>query len=131
MQLKKTRTFSDIDLLFRAHPRTKDIVMKTDEEAIKASVVNLIRTIPYERPFHPEIGSQVYALLFENFTAMTEQVAARTIYDVLTKFEPRVILNVVNVAGRPDNNELDVSIEFRIINSEKPIVVKTTLTRLR
>lgn len=131
MQLKKSRTFSDIDLLFRVHPRTKDIVTKTDEDAIKASVVNLIRTIPYERPFHPEIGSQVYALLFENFTPLTEQVASRTIFDVLTKFEPRVILNAVNVTARPDNHELDISIEFRIINSEKPIVVKTTLTRLR
>lgn len=128
---KKTRTYTDINLLFMAHPRTGDIVTRIDEDAVKASVVNLIRTMPYERPFHPEIGSQIYSLLFENFTPVTEQIAARTIIDVITKFEPRVILNVVTAKASPDEHSLDVSVEFRLINSDRPIVVNTKLTRLR
>lgn len=131
MQKKKARTYTDINLLFNSHPRTGDVVVRTDEDAVKASVVNLVRTMPYERPFHPEIGSQIFSLLFENFTPVTEQIAARTIFDVITKFEPRVILNVVTARASPDNNSLDVSVEFRLINSDRPIVVTTTLTRLR
>lgn len=131
MQKKKARTYTDINLLFNSHPRTGDVVVRTDEDAVKAAVVNLVRTMPYERPFHPEIGSQIFSLLFENFTPVTEQIAARTIFDVITKFEPRVILNVVTARASPDNNSLDVSVEFRLINSDRPIVVTTTLTRLR
>lgn len=131
MQKKKARTYTDINLLFNSHPRTGDVVVRTDEDAVRASVVNLVRTMPYERPFHPEIGSQIFSLLFENFTPVTEQIAARTIFDVITKFEPRVILNVVTARASPDNNSLDVSVEFRLINSDRPIVVTTTLTRLR
>ena len=51
-----TRGWSDLDLDFTAHPVTKDIVRKTNVEAVKRSVRNLIRTNMYERPFHPEIG---------------------------------------------------------------------------
>ena len=60
-----TRTFSDFDLNFTAHPVTGDIVLKTDESAIKQSVKNLLLTRNFERPFHSEIGSPIRQLLFD------------------------------------------------------------------
>lgn len=128
---RNTKTYSDINLDFLSHPRTRDIVKKTDEDAVKASVVNLVRTKPYERPFHPEIGSQVYALLFENFTPITGQIIERTIRDVINKFEPRVEIINVAVTEAQDYNSISVTITFKLRNSERPITVTTLLERVR
>ena len=67
---RNTRTFTDLDLNFFAHPVTKDVTTKIDEQAIKSSVRNLILTSNYEKPFHPEIGSPLKSLLFEPATPL-------------------------------------------------------------
>ena len=128
---RNTRTFSDIDLNFTRHPVTNDITHKYDEEAIKASVKNLVLTQNYERPFHSEIGSQVRGLLFEPATPMLNIMLKRTITDTIVSFEPRVKLNDVEVTVSPDNNEVYVSIYFTIINTTRPQAVDLILTRTR
>ena len=130
---RKTRQFSDLNLLFTASPVTGDVTKKTDEEAIKASIKNLITTKNYERPFHPEIGCQVYGLLFENVNAVSVQIMRKTIFDVINKFEPRVgVLDVKIQAEDVDRpNDLDVEITFLILNTERPITLSTTISRVR
>lgn len=129
--VRNTRQYSDINLLFTTNPSTADLIKKTDEEAIKASVRNLISTKNYERPFHPEIGCQVYSLLFENLTPVTIQAMKRTILQTIEKFEPRVVVNTINIGEDADGNSLVVDVYFRIINSEKPVVITTSLNRIR
>jgi phage baseplate assembly protein W len=128
---RNTRTFSDLDLNFTAHPVTKDITRKYDEEAIKAAVKNLVLTQNYERPFHSEIGSQIRGLLFEPATPMLNIMLKRAITDTITNFEPRVRLNDVLVRVSPDNNEVYVSINFTIVNTTRPVTVDLILTRTR
>ena len=130
---RKTRQFTDLNLLFTASPVTGDVTKKTDEEAIKASIKNLITTKNYERPFHPEIGCQVYGLLFENVNAVSVQIMRKTIFDVINKFEPRVgVLDVKIQAEDVDRpNDLDVEITFLILNTERPITLSTTISRVR
>lgn len=128
---RRTRTFSDLNLLFTTNSSTADVTKKLDEEAIKSSVKNLISTRPFERPFHPEIGSQVYALLFEPLTPTTVPVLVSTIRNTIDTFEPRVDLLNVDVRENPDNNELDVELRFKIRNSSNPITLKTTISRVR
>jgi len=128
---RNTRTFSDLNLLFNVNPFTRDVTKRLDEEAIKASVRNLIQTRNFERPFHPEIGCQVNALLFENITPVVYQIIKKTIFDVIEKFEPRVVVLDVKAQETPDTNTLDVTIIFRIINSERPITLRTTIQRVR
>lgn len=128
---RNTRTFADLNLLFTVNPITRDITKRIDEEAIKASVRSLIQTKNFERPFHPEIGCQINNLLFENVTPVIFQIMKRTVFDVLQKFEPRIVVLDVLTQERPDNNELDVTIIFKIINSERPITLKTTIQRVR
>jgi len=86
------RSWSDLNLDFIAHPVSKDIVLKTDVEAIKRSVRNLIMTNRYERPFHPEIGSGVRGVLFELISPTTAVILQSEIRQVITNFEPRVDL---------------------------------------
>lgn len=128
---RNTRTFSDINLLFGIHPATGDVLKKINEEAVKASVRNLIQTANFERPFHPEIGCQIGSLLFENLTPVLIQVMKRTIFDVIDKFEPRVRVVDVRIRDNLDNNEIAVDVEFIINNSERPVTITTSLTRIR
>ena len=90
MATRNTRQFTDLNLMFTKHPATADVTKKIDEEAVKSSIRNLISTKNYERPFHPEIGCQIYSLLFENFNPITVQVMKRTIFQVIEKYEPRL-----------------------------------------
>jgi len=126
-----TRTFTDIDNAFSALPVSGDIATKTDEAAIKQALRNLILTRPYERPFHPEIGSPVTALLFENYTPLTKQLIEQTITNTINNFEPRVRLLGVVVEGHPDENGVDVSIYFTILNTVQPIRLDISLKRTR
>lgn len=129
--VRTSRQYSDLDLDFLMHPRTRDVVKKVDEAAVKQSVLNLVRTMQGERLFHPEIGSQIYGLLFENFSPITQQVAAKMIEATIIKFEPRVDLTRILVSPAPDNNRIDVEIEFRIKNTTNPILIRTFLERAR
>lgn len=128
---RKTRQFTDFNLLFTAHPSTRDLTLKTDEDAVKASIRNLISTNNYERPFHPEIGCQIYGLLFENLNPLTLQVMKQTVIDVIDKFEPRAVILDVLINDSIDKNSIDVDVIFRLVNSEKPVTIKTAITRAR
>lgn len=123
--------FTDLSLLFVPNPRTKDVVKLEDEEAIKFSVKNLILTKNYEKPFHPEIGCQVNAMLFENFSSTVETVIRETIFDVIEKFEPRVIVTDVRIRNASDSNELSVEIYFKINSTDKLVSITVAINRLR
>jgi phage baseplate assembly protein W len=128
---RKTRTFSDLNLLFTTNPVTADVTKKFDEEAVKASVRNLVQTKNFERLFHPEIGCQVYSMLFENITPQTLSVIEQTVFDVINKFEPRVVVLDVKPQQVSDENSLNIDIVFRIINSDQPITVTASVQRVR
>lgn len=128
---RSTRQFSDLNLFFTRHPATADVTKKFDEEAVKASIRNLISTRNYERPFHPEIGCQIYSVLFEHYTPVTRQVMRKTIADVIDKFEPRAQLLDIIIRDKSDSNEVEVEVVFKIINSERPITLKTAISRVR
>lgn len=117
--------------MFTSHPATADVVKKRDEDAVIASIRNLISTKNHERPFHPEIGCQVYSLLFEMWDPVLKNVIEKTIQDVLDKFEPRAKILNVEVADKSDTNEIDVTVTFMMQNINAPITVTTTLSRAR
>lgn len=128
---RNTRIFSDLDLNFTAHPVTKDIVRRFDENAVKSSLKNLILTANYERPFHSEIGSPIRALLFEPPSPLVIASMKKAIWDMVNNFEPRVVLLNVDVNYTPDGNELRVTIEFTIVNTERPLTLDLVLERTR
>ena len=80
---RATRTYKDLDLNFGRNTVTNDVNKLTDVEAVKRSVRDLINTNHYERPFHPEIGSDVRAMLFEPMTPLTAINLQRKVEEVL------------------------------------------------
>lgn len=128
---RNTRTFTDLDLNFFAHPVTKDVTTKIDEQAIKSSVRNLILTSNYEKPFHPEIGSPLKSLLFEPATPLLPILIEKSIHRTIDNFEPRVQLTSVTADLSEDTNSVYVTVEFVIHNTSVPIALDLILTRTR
>lgn len=129
--VKDNRKFRDLDLSFKINPFSKDLYLKNDEEAVKTALKHLILTKNFERPFHPEVGTQVHSLLFENFSPAVRLAMEKTIQDTINKFEPRVNLNSVSIRELQDNNDLEVTINFTLKNINRPITLTTILTRVR
>lgn len=128
---RNTRIFSDIDLNFIANPATGDVSMRYDENAVKASVKNLVLTQHFERPFHSNIGSPINSLLFDLASPLLTVTLKRAITDLINNHEPRVNLLDVIVNLSPDNNSVYVTIEFSILNTQRPITIDLVLERTR
>ena len=128
---RNTRTYTDLDFNFLLHPRSKDVSIRSDEEAVKQSIRNLVMTRNYERPFRSYIGSQVNTLLFEPASYITTNMIERSISDVINNFEPRAVLISVNSEMKYDDNTLNVVITFKMKNTEAPITVSMILERTR
>ena len=131
VDINSTRTFKDLDLNFTIHPIRKDINTHKNEYAIINSVKNLVLTNHYERPFQPEIGSNIRRLLFENVDAITAAQIEREITETVENFEPRVQVSKVTASADPDNNGYKVTLEFFVINNANPITINFFLERIR
>jgi phage baseplate assembly protein W len=122
---RNVRQYKDLDLFFSRKNGTNDIEKITDVEAVKRSVRNLVLTNFYEKPFHPEIGSGIRDMLFENMTPITAVVLARKVEDVIENFEPRARLIGVRALPNLDRNEYEVTIEFFVVNTPTELVDMT------
>ena len=129
---RAAQIYSDIDLFFGPKTGSKDISKVTNITAVKRSVRNLILTNPYEKPFHPEIGSGVRDILFEPMTPITAYVLTMKIEEVIENFEPRARLTGVRAIPNLDNNAYEVTIEFYVVNAPTELVnMEVLLERVR
>ena len=109
--LNTTREFSDLDLNFTIHPVRKDINRTTGDMAVINSVKNLVLTNHYERPFQPEVGSNVRRLLFENLDNITASSIEKEIEQVIklaARVRGRYIAKVLDI-GRSETGGLKES----------------------
>lgn len=123
--------FTDLDLNFIPNPATGDVSVKNDENAVKQSIKNLVMTLNTERPFQPQIGSQVSRLMFEPMTVSTQIMLKNAIADTITNFEPRAKLQNVDVIFDDNNNDVRISITFVVLNTSKPVFLDIFLKRTR
>ena len=126
------KRYSDLDLDFITHPVSGDISLKYDEEAVKRSVRNLVFMGIHEKPFHPEIRSEVRKLLFENFSPITSFEIKKEIEDIIREYEPRAITCEVIVVESDDDNRLDVTIKFEVVGvTNRLFEITMPLERIR
>jgi len=123
--------YSDLNLSFKPHPITGDITRKTDVDAVKRSVINIISTNAYERPFKPNFGANIRSMLFELDTSLFgSSRIGKEIAKTIETFEPRVT-NVSVDIGEITNNELNLTIQFKVINNINVEEFQYVLTRTR
>jgi phage baseplate assembly protein W len=125
------RDFRDLDLSFNIHPVKKDINKHVGVKAVINSIKNLVLTNHYEKPFQPEIGSNVRKLLFENIDELTSIALQREIAQVIANYEPRASVSKVYVFADYENNGFSVEVEFSVINQSDPITITFFLERIR
>ena len=108
-----------------------DVALSYDQQAVIRSIRNLLLTKHFERPFNPQIGSNLDALLFENVGPITTNLLENEIRTTIQNYEPRATLSEVVVSAQVDQNAYNVTISFYIENATIPTTVTLLLERNR
>ena len=122
--------YIDLDIQFKKHPNTGDVVVRKDADAVKRAVRNIILTNHYERPFKPGFGGSIRDLLFELTTSRKLRKARNRLKSMIELFEPRVT-NVKVFLNEIDANEVSLQINYSIRNGLSNQSIDMTLTRAR
>ena len=126
-----SKIYSDIDFTFTKKPVTGDVALSYDDQAVIRSVRNLLSTRNYERPFNPDLGSSMDALLFENISPLVATSIKNEISRMVSNYEPRANIKDVVVNSQPDKNAYNVTLSFYIENATLPTTVTLLLERNR
>ena len=110
-----SRSFKDVNISFSKNPVTKDTAVVKNENAIKQAIKNLVLTRPGEKHFQPEMGSEVYTLLFEPLDDFTAETIQDEIINTINGNKDRVSLEGVIVEVDEERNGFQVEIEYRIV----------------
>ena len=113
-QQRVKRKFKDISMSFETNPLNDDLVSLSDTSAIARSIRNIVFTSPGEKFFNPDFGSRISESLFENVDDVSALAIEDEIRSSIINFEPRVNLLNANVVPNPDDNEMNVTIEYEI-----------------
>ena len=112
--------FKDVSMTFQKHPLTSDIIALKNESAIARSVRNIVFTVPGEKFFDEDFGSQISQALFENINDISANIIRSEIKSSLRSYEPRVKVREVNVEPNFDQNEFNATIIYEIIGADVP-----------
>lgn len=126
-----TKLYSDIDFTFTKKPVVGDVALSYDTQAVIRSVRNLLQTKHYERPFNPDLGSNLETLLFEPMSTSTAMTIESEIKVIINNYEPRVSITEVKVVPQEERNAYSVSLTFFLVNSATPTTVTMLLERIR
>jgi len=123
--------YSDFFTDFDKHPLKNTLLRKTNVDAVKQSLRNLMLTDRGERPFQPNLGGHIRAMLFENITPQTFITMEEMIFDTLAAHEPRAEVIEVVVAQSSYEHDVQVTIVFRVVNLQEPVTLEILLERVR
>ena len=127
-----TLTFKDLNITFKKHPVTNDIVVSRDESAIKQAIVNLLLTNKGERLMNPKYGSDIRSYLFEPLDYGTAAQIKANIRSTIDRFEPRISISELKCVPNYNDNGFDVEMTYIIRGSdEPPVTVDIFLERTR
>ena len=115
-----SRSFKDLSMSFKANPLNDDLITLKNEAAIARSLRNIIFTSPGEKFFNPDFGSNISKVLFENIDEISAIQIKEEIELSIKNFEPRVSLQEVEINPDYDNNQFDVTINYRITGIDVP-----------
>ena len=112
--------FKDISMSFQSNPLNNDLIGLKNENAIARSVKNIVFTVPGEKFFNENFGSEITASLFENVNDITAAAIEDQIRLSIENYEPRVELISVKAIPNYDNNQFDAVINYMIIGTDIP-----------
>ena len=110
-----TLSFKDININFKKHPVTGDLVVSKDASAIKQAIVNLLLTNKGERLMNPTYGSDIRSYLFEPMDYGTANQIKGNIRDTIEKFEPRIAIGLLKADPNFDENGFDITMTYNVV----------------
>ena len=113
-------SFRDININFKKHPVTGDLVVSKDASAIKQAIVNLLLTNKGERLFQPEYGSDIRSQLFEPLDYATAASIKSSILYSLSTCEPRINVLNINIFLNYGDNGFNVDMTYKINGVDTP-----------
>jgi phage baseplate assembly protein W len=130
-QIARQAVYKDLDFTFKQNPNTNDVGIKKDNDSVKQSVLNILRTNHGERPFNYNFGANLRAYLFENMTNITAANISTSINLALANWEPRLEVLNTNIQAKASENDVMITVTGRVKSSNEIIDVTTTIERLR
>ena len=125
-------SFKDININFKKHPVTGDLVVSKDASAIKQAIVNLLLTNKGERLMNPTYGSDIRSYLFEPMDYGTANQIKNNISDTIETFEPRIRVLQISATPNFDDNGFDITMTYSIVGTDTPpVTVDFFLSRTR
>lgn len=131
VKTSRIRQYTDIDLAFKAKPSSGEIYKKTDAAAVKQAIKTLVMTNKLEKPFRADYGGNMRGQLFELADRGRSSVLTRTITETIEIYEPRAKVLDLRVNLKPDRNTIEMTLKFKVVNTEEQVEFTTTLARLR
>lgn len=125
------RRFTDIDMDFKRHPISSDLVRVRDEDAIKQALRNLIYTKFYDVPFEPTKGNKIGGILFEPVSGASVHQLQYELRNLIDKYEPRVEVLNLKISISDDDTSYHVRLRYKIINTINPVELTFMLERIR
>ena len=126
----ESKPFKDISLSFKRHPITHDILVLKNNDAIKKSLINLIKTNFGERLFDPLLGSDVTKSLFEVDGTLESvgEILEDNIKTVVLNYEPRIKINKISTTPIESDYSISIYIEYVIVGQNVEENIEFTLS---
>ena len=125
-------SFKDLNITFKKHPVTNDVVVSRDASAIKQAIINALLTNKGERLMNPRYGSDIRSFLFEPLDYGTGFQIKANMRDTLERFEPRISVIDIKCTPNFDDNGFDVELQYNIRGTDDPpVAVEFFLSRTR
>ena len=112
--------FKDLSMSFQSNPLNRDLIGLKNESAIARSIRNIVFTVPGEKFFNEDFGSEISQSLFENIDDLTAITIRDQIRQSINNYEPRVDLIDVETFPNFDNNSFDVKITYEVVGADIP-----------
>lgn len=129
--MPEARFYKDVDLSFRLNSNTGDIGVLTDVDAVRNSLINLVRTQKGEALFNIFKGTNIRKLLFSPINAPIIFRIENEIRFVINNYEPRVRNLRVQVFAQPEQHLVTAKIWFQVYGSDRINVMPLELMTLR
>jgi len=130
-----THQHSDFDIDFNVNAFVGDLATVKDRASIRQSLLNILLTMPGEKPFNRSFGIGMHQLLFELFTPIEMAKWEQDTEWALTRSEPRVIVNGVSLLDgvyKPgddlDANLVTMTIDYSIVAGSESNPIEDSLT---
>ena len=130
--LDRNNIYRDFSSSFEMNPVSNDVTTKSDVNAVKESMRNILLTDKGSRVFRPNFGGNIKSYLFENkYSPVLNTVIENSVIDTINTYEPRAVVERVECISSMDDNYVYINIYFYVQNLSELQSTTVTMEKIR